>query len=291
MTILEHTIEGFDGTRLFYEVEGEGDCDICLCDGIGCDGWIWKYMRPMLLQYGRIVHLHIRGHGRSEAPSNPAAVTLEDIADDWNYVFQAEHTKRAVLLGHSMGVQTELEIFHRHPEHIVAMGLLCGSFEHLVSTFHNGPALKFALPVLQTLAHLAPRPVRAIWQNLVTQPIAFYIARLTEVHTDLTIATDFQEYFDHMAAVDPRIFCDMLAAAGRHSASSFIDDINIPCLVIAGERDNFTPCRLSKDMAARLKNSKMLVVEEGTHATPVEHPTLVNLHVENLLKEIGLVAH
>ncbi|MEZ4468186.1 MAG: hypothetical protein R3F43_28075 [bacterium] len=46
MTPVTGTFESFDGTRLLYEIEGEGDIDLLLCDGIGCDGFIWKYLRP-----------------------------------------------------------------------------------------------------------------------------------------------------------------------------------------------------------------------------------------------------
>ena len=86
-----------------------------------------------------------------------------------------------------------------------------------------------------------------------------------------------------MSAVDPKIFFDMLAAAGRHSAASYIDQIAVPALVVSGECDHFTPAHLSAKMAARIPNAEALVVEEGTHATPVEYPTLVNYHIENFI--------
>ena len=39
-----------DGTRLWYEVHGPDDAplDLLLADGIGCDGFVWRYLRDAI---------------------------------------------------------------------------------------------------------------------------------------------------------------------------------------------------------------------------------------------------
>ena len=61
----ERFVEAEDGTRLFVEERGEGDPAIVLTDGIGCDGFAWRYLVPRLSERHRVVHWHFRGHGRS----------------------------------------------------------------------------------------------------------------------------------------------------------------------------------------------------------------------------------
>ena len=81
---MEYDREGFveaaDGTRLFYEVLGEGDPPVVLTDGIGCDGFAWRYLAPRLGKHHRVIHWHFRGHGRSGPPRDPDRLSIEDLA-------------------------------------------------------------------------------------------------------------------------------------------------------------------------------------------------------------------
>lgn len=271
--------ESFDGTRLYYEIEGEGDIDLLLCDGIGCDGFIWRYLRPHLLERGRIIHLHMRGHGRSDRPRVPTNVAIHHMADDWRGLLDLLGSRHAVALGHSMGVQVALELAHRDQPRIEGLALLCGSFENPVRTFHDGRVLERILPVFRGVAAIGGAPLRAAWNKLVKLPAAFHVARMTEIHPDLIRRRDFEPYLAHLAAMDPRLFFSMLDATRQHSARPWLAGLPIPVLVVAGEQDRFTPPRLSKEMADLLPRGELLMVEEGTHTAPIEHPTQVDLAV------------
>ena len=45
-----------------------GEPGAVLCDGLGCDGFVWKYLQPYLQQSHRVLRWHYRGHGRSGLP-------------------------------------------------------------------------------------------------------------------------------------------------------------------------------------------------------------------------------
>ena len=57
----------------------------------------------------------------------------------------------------------------------------------------------------------------------------------------------------------------------------------MPTLIIAGEKDTFTPMWLSEKMAEMLPNSELMVVPTGSHTGPIEMPQLCNLRVERWL--------
>src|ERR1700753_1670371 len=66
---------GCDGTPIFYRVRGPVDAPaVVFCDGIGCDGYVWKYLETELAVTHRIVHWHYRGHGRTATPRPPPRV-------------------------------------------------------------------------------------------------------------------------------------------------------------------------------------------------------------------------
>jgi len=102
---------------------------VLLCDGIGCDGYVWRYLRPDLPErFG--LHPHYRGHGRTAAPKDPTHVSIEDLADDMASVLDDALVDRAVLVGHSMGVQVALETYRRHASRVAGLVLLCGAASH-----------------------------------------------------------------------------------------------------------------------------------------------------------------
>ncbi|MGK0362444.1 MAG: pimeloyl-ACP methyl ester carboxylesterase, partial [Bradymonadia bacterium] len=242
--------QGIDGTRLFYEVEGEGPIDFVLCDGIGCDGFIWRYLRPRLLERGRVIHLHMRGHGQSAPPVDPAAIEIATLAEDWRSLLNHLGSQRTVVLGHSMGVQVALELGHLDVGRAEALVLLCGAFENPIATFHDNPNFQKVFPLLQKATRLGGIAVRAAWRKLVALPVSYHVARMTELHPDLARRHDFEPYLEHLSRMDPRLFFDMLGGALRHSARPYLPSLDIPVLVVGGEDDKFTPGRLSSEMCA-----------------------------------------
>ena len=113
--------ESADGTRIHWSATGAGAPVLVCCDGIGCDGFVWKYLVRDFSGRHRIVRWHYRGHGRSGNPSDPGRVGFDDLSADLEAVLRATRTEKAVLLGHSMGVQVVLEHHRRHPERVLAL--------------------------------------------------------------------------------------------------------------------------------------------------------------------------
>src|SRR4051812_37060422 len=66
---------GCDGTPIYYRVRGPAQAPaVIFCDGIGCDGYVWKYLEASLADSHRIVHWHYRGHGKSPMPRDSRRV-------------------------------------------------------------------------------------------------------------------------------------------------------------------------------------------------------------------------
>lgn len=276
-------IESFDRTAIHATTEGDGPYDILLCDGIGCDGYIWRYLRPHLRTRARVVHPHIRGHGKSGVPEDLTVVGIPDIAQDFRRVLDAVGSERVVVMGHSMGVQVALETWHQDPARVVGLVLLCGSYGHPASTFRDGPSMRYLLPLLRAGARAGGRTLRRLWRVATPTRMSSLLAQLTELHPDFLRPHDLELYLGHLAEMDPQVFFEMLAGAEAHTASPYLTHIDVPTLIVAGEHDRFTPAWLSTEMARRIPTSEFLCVRDGTHASPVEQPTEINLRIERFL--------
>jgi pimeloyl-ACP methyl ester carboxylesterase len=255
---------------------------VLLCDGIGCDGYVWRHLRVDLADR-HCVHPHYRGHGRTALPRDPARVTIEDLADDVACVLDDALIDRAVLLGHSMGVQVALETYRRHVGRVAGLVLICGAPSHPLRTFRGSTALEDWLPTIQKLIQRVPRVINRVTRAIVPTRFAYEIASLFEIRRELIEPSDFMPYLEGMARIDARLFVAMLVAAGAHSAEDLLPAVQVPTLVIAGGRDGFTPPERSRAISAAVPESEILEIPNASHTAPIEHPHLVNFTIRDFL--------
>ena len=276
-------VEAEDGTRLFIEERGQGDPPIVLTDGIGCDGFAWRYLAPRLSERHRIVHWHFRGHGRSGPPADPQRLSIEDLAGDLRRVLEELEVERPVIAAHSMGVQVALEYHRQHPGQVAALVLMCGTFGRITTTFHGTDLLDQILPGLLRGASTFPTIAKARWGR-VPAALAFRVACAgRELDRDRIREEDFERYWEHSGLMDPDVFLRMLELAGRHDARGFLEEVQVPALVVAAERDTFTPMELANEMARAMPRAELEIIADASHAAPVEQPRRIAERLEEFL--------
>ena len=287
-----------DGTRLYVRRRslashgdpGGGDghgqaVTAVLSDGILCDGFIWKYLWEDLAPLVPLVHWHYRGHGRSAQPADPDRIDIAAHAQDLESVRRHAGDPPCVLFGHSMGCQVALEAYKQRPDNVRGLVLLCGSFGNVTSTFQGIPLLELVLPKLVDLADKAPDVVRAVWSRLPPQLSLKLALKAGEIDPARVHPEDMLPYLSHMTHVDFPMFLRMLRAAGEHTAGDILPHVNVPVLVVAGERDSFTPSFLATAMAETLPKGELLIVPGGTHVAPLEQPELVDARITTFLRD------
>lgn len=278
------SVKGADNTDIHYESWGEG-MTLAFADGIGCFGYAWKYLWNYFETTSRIVHNHYRGHGKSGTPNDQSNLTIQDLCEDLVRVFDDDGTDKAVLFGHSMGCQVIFEFYRMFPDRVAGLVPVCGSYGHPLRTFHGSDTMDKIFPLLYTVFVLTPWVVNPIWKNLVPTKIGLEIAKRTEINPNLVKNEDFMPYLEDISTVEPKIFAKMLDHAAQHTTEDLLPEIEVPTLIVAAERDGFTPMWLSEKMKETIPGAQMLVLPTGTHTGPIEFPELINLRVEKWLRE------
>lgn len=267
---------------------GPSATTLLLSDGICCDGFIYKYLWDDLAKIASVAHWNYRGHGRSGSPVDPEQVGVEAHVADLDAVRRHLGDPPVVLAGHSFGSQVSLEGYRKRPDNVRGIMLLCGSYGRVTHTFKNSEMLANVLPKLSELALKHPRLTRALWSRVPTKT-ALRIALFTgDIDPNTVRPEDVEPYFHHAAHVDFPMFAQMLTAAGEHSAEDLLPSIEVPVLIVAGDRDSFTPPELSQRMAEVIPRAELVMLSGGTHVAPLEQHELVSLRIEKFLSEHGL---
>lgn len=283
-----------DGTRLFVRTMPARDSanklgvSVVFCDGILCDGFIWKYLWPGLAEVCDVTHWHYRGHGRSAPPVDNARIDIAAHATDLKSVRDAFlGDKPCVIIGHSMGTQVALESWRRYPENVKGIVLVCGSYGKVTQSFRGVPILDMILPKLMDIVDKQPDIVRAIWSRIPPEMALRAALLARDVDPSHVRREDMLPYLKHMTHVDFPMFLRMLRAAGDHSAEEWLNEVDVPVLIVAGEKDTFTPASLSESMAERIPGSELLMVTGGSHVAPIEQPDLVGARIRAFVERVA----
>jgi len=224
-----------------------------------------------------------RGHGRSPYPKKLDNFSMEMNARDIKTILDHLGAKKAFLIGHSMGVQVILEFYHQYPKMVYGLVPLLGTYGHPANTFFNWSGSIHLFKLGRFLTEHIPDLSMKVWSGVLKSPVAFPVARMVVIHRTLCKYEDMVPYLEHLSQLDLRVFFKMATAMQEHTAEHYLKDIKVPVLIIAGEKDLFTPLWLSYKMQKMIPGSEMLVVPEGSHAALIEQPELINLRIEKFL--------
>jgi pimeloyl-ACP methyl ester carboxylesterase len=207
-----------------------------------------------------------------------------------------------VLLGHSMGVPIALECWRSQTEqqfhaNIVGMGLFCGVYEDPIKTWHGPHAVDAARPLGNIVMNLLFdrgtanvisrwQQLSGFWKRLVKSDLAYQTTVRGELNPAYIQERDFRPYLEHLGRMDMRVFARLARDMHAHSARDVLPGITAPTLIVGGARDKFAPPWIAEEMHARIPDSDLLMIVEGSHCAPIEQPRLVERAVLRLLARI-----
>lgn len=119
-----HATQG--GAKVRYVDSGKGADAVVFVHGWACKLEFW---RPQLLELARtrrVVALDLPGMGQSDAPV--ADYTQDRLAEGLAAVLDQAGVKRAVLVGHSMGLTVAKRYMERHPDRVAGLFIVDGAF-------------------------------------------------------------------------------------------------------------------------------------------------------------------
>jgi pimeloyl-ACP methyl ester carboxylesterase len=103
-----------DGVNLRYLDSGSGDPPLVFIHGWCCDHTTWRDQLPAFAPKHRIIAVNLRGHGASDKPDQDYDVA--GFVDDMAWLIRDLGLEQPVIVGHSMGGVTTLNLLRKHPD-------------------------------------------------------------------------------------------------------------------------------------------------------------------------------
>jgi pimeloyl-ACP methyl ester carboxylesterase len=285
MRVREGHATSADGTRLRYFVMGSGPRTWLSTPAMGAPLLAMSRLYEHLERELTIVTWDMRGfHGSAEL-ARPDALRVEDHVADIEAVRRAVGVERYLLGGWSMGVPVSLEHARLASASLEGLILIAGPYERAL-----GPVMPRARGgerlVLAALSGLprASRLMNAASVALGGAPGLGKVARA------LGVVADNEEHFEQIVRefrhVDWGRYLDVARALHDYRASH-LGAIELPTLIVAGERDRAAPLRVAQQMNEAIRGSSLFVVPRATHYLVSEYPSLIAARIARFVGELA----
>jgi 3-oxoadipate enol-lactonase len=255
-------VETPDGAATGARIAGAGGAALIFVHGVGSTAAIWDAQLAAFSNDFRCAAIELRGNGALKDP-DPSLITREGFADDVLAVADTLGFETFTLAGCSLGGVVAFELWKRVPQRFDAM-VIVGSFacypdgenyaRTICSTLDGATDMR---PFAETRAArlgLSPERHRETVEQMACKSVACYRAS--------TMATWTGDYRELLSTID------------------------VPVLVLHGERDAVAPAALSEEIAAGIPGAQLAVVENAGHVANADNPARFN----ELLREFLSVA-
>ena len=254
-----------DGLRIAYERVGSGPPLVLVHGYVGDGLTTWRRQIEELCDEFTVVAWDAPGVGRSSDP--PESFGMAGYADCLASFADALGLGSAHVVGLSFGGALALELYRRHPT--VPMTFV------LVSAYAGWAG---SLP-----AHEAERRLQQALTLSGLSPAEFVDALLPTMFCASTPLDVVAEFGATMREFHPDGF-RCIARAAAEDLRDVLASVEIPTLLVYGDRDERAPMEVAERLRASIPTSSLVVLRGAGHLCNVEAPEEFNREVRAFLR-------
>ncbi len=265
-------IRSFDGSliaaRRLSEIEGP---PILIVNAIGANLAVWRHALVDLIRERTVIAWDQRGllaSGPLASERLDPGAQAEDAAAVLNH-FEAED---CLLTSWSNGSRIALEFAHRYPDRVEAWAAVCGGYGHPISRAVRRFELTSLLPIVAGVAKHFSDYLQAPFNSLVGRPEIAGLIRQSGVVGSPADTRALVDLLRGLASCDLKTLLASFEQVAGDAAPELLSAVEAPTLLIAGERDAFTPLAMVEEMQRAIPNARLEVYENATHYLPLEYP-------------------
>ncbi|MGD0766194.1 MAG: alpha/beta hydrolase [Dehalococcoidia bacterium] len=249
-----------NGVKLCYEGHGERGEPLVFVHGYTGDITDWRLQLGEFSADYRVLVMDLRGHGRSEAPSDRSSYNVLTMSTDVEQLIDGAGFSTYHLVGHSMGGAIAQEIALRSPQRLLSLTLVDTTskfdlpandvaFQYRAQRLRvaqsEGMVAAAALPLPFVPPHMPPKRLRETDERLARMSLDAFVGAARS----------------------------LVAWEGTAERARLIQ---APTLIIYGDLDAPALIEGSRRLAALIPNASLEVIPEAAHSPQWERPELFN---------------
>jgi len=258
-----------NGIDIACQVDGPSDAPVMVLNHtLATSRQMWRAQIAHFSPKYRVVSFDMRGHGESAAPDFP--YSLEMLADDVVGVLDnlgVEHP--AAYIGISIGGMIGQALGLRHPKRFSAL-VLCST------TSRTPPEAQAALD----------QRIEAVKRDGIEGQVQPTLERWLSAEFR-TKDPDTTKWVADMIRGTPAT--GMVGCLHAIKALDYLEQLQqiaLPTLVVAGEKDPGTPVAAAQAIHERIAGSQLAIIPDCLHQTPIEAPDRFNQIVSEFLASL-----
>jgi 3-oxoadipate enol-lactonase len=214
----------------------------------------------------RVVALDLPGHG--ESPPVYSRTTIPDLSKKVYQTIKSLNTESGILVGHSLGGLTALQMILDAPEHFRAL-VLVNAVPHMRISRHS----------LRQAIGRVPDVLLGRMDN-----VAEFVASEHFPHQQQDLLRRLA--VRRIKSVEQDTYKHMMTAILRFDVRRKLDRIRMPVLVVSGSEDQVFSLPEKKFLAEHLPDVTWIEMEHSGHASPQDAPERFNRVMWSFLDQL-----
>jgi pimeloyl-ACP methyl ester carboxylesterase len=274
-------IRSFDDTVIAARrFDGGAGIPLLIANAVGANSAAWRRVLTGIVGGRPVLLWDHRGLLDSE-PAHTDRIDPGAHAEDAMAMLDHYNVDEVVIASWSNGTRVGLEIAHRYPERVRAIAFVCGAYG-----YSPGRAIKLEfvalLPILAGVAKQFSGPIGAALRAFAARRELAGLIRQSGMVAATADSGALVDLMRGIASCDMRTLLATFEAIAGDSAPELCRSLSCPALVVAGERDQFTPRPQMEEMARIVPHATLTVYPSATHYLPLEHPAKLAVDLNRL---------
>lgn len=252
--------------------------------GLVCSNHHWKFQLEYFDNRGCQILIHdYRGHYQSTGKEDISKLTFPQMAKDIAGICGELEIEKAIMLGHSMGVNIALQLAKDFPSLVKAMVLISGTFMPAKDVMFDTNVMDIATPYLMAGFRKYPKLYDKIFSTVGVNPLVKGIIHSAGFNKKRVSSEFIEIYLNRVGQLGPEIFFQMFNEMTRQNITPSLRKLEVPTLVIGGVKDNVIPNHLQRTLAELLPKAETYFMIDGSHVPQADYPEMVNERVDVFL--------
>ncbi|PIC64263.1 2-succinyl-6-hydroxy-2,4-cyclohexadiene-1-carboxylate synthase [Sporosarcina sp. P13] len=263
------------GIKTYVERHGDGQSPtILLLHGFTGSTSTWQEVIKILSATYQVVVVDLIGHGRTEAPIDPARYRMDEQIEDLHQLLEELQIVRPIVLGYSMGGRVALGYTATYPDQVASL-LLESSSPGLRTDEERQARSEADAKLAERIEREGIKEFVNFWQDI---PL-FHSQKKLSDEQRLAVRTE-------RLSQQTIGLANSLRGIGTGSQRSYWDDlkrIELPVFLLTGSEDTKF-VTIAREMEKHLPNVQHETIKDAGHAIHVEKPRQFATMIKSYLK-------